>query len=43
MDYISIQKNVKHLDYVFFDKQKIDCSNDDPLKRPIVFNDVAKN
>ena len=28
---------------VFSDKQNIDCSNDDALKRPIIFNDVVKH
>ena len=28
---------------VFSDKQNIDCSNDDALKRPIVFSDVVEN
>ena len=27
---------------VFSDKQNVDCSNDDALKRPIVFNDLIK-
>ena len=28
---------------VFSDNQNIDCSNDDALKRPIIFNDVVKH
>ena len=41
--YFKSKKCKKPCTVVFSDKQNIDCSNDDPLKRPIVFNDVVKN
>lgn len=37
------KKCKKPCSVVFSDKQNIDCSNDDALKRPIIFSDVVEN
>ena len=41
--YLNSKKCNKPCTVVFSDKQNIDCSNEDPLKRPIIFNDVAND
>ena len=41
--YFNINNCKKPCVVVFSDKQEIDCSNDDALKRPILFNDCVKN
>ena len=40
---INLKNCKKPCSVVFSDKQNIDCSNDDALKRPIIFTDVVKN
>ena len=40
---INLKSCKKPCSIVFSDKQNIDCSNDDALKRPIVFSDVVEN
>ena len=41
--YFNIKNCKKSCTVVFSDKQEIDCSNDDALKRPLIFNDCVNN
>ena len=41
--FFNIKNCKKPCTVVFSDKQEIDCSNDDALKRPIIFNDCIQN